>query len=124
MALGYQHTVDMLLDHGVNTAPTQRKHTLEHTRQEAAVTDIFSYPHLMERFWAILEERDPRCCVYVYRIDNGTPLRPALLKGEPRASLLEELRDSFGAGEFQVMVRRGTQMLLAGRIAIAPLVTR
>jgi hypothetical protein len=87
------------------------------------VIDIFAHDHLTVRFMNILEDRDPRCCVYVYRIDNGTPVRPALLKGEPRQSLLEELRRNFGAGDFQVMVRRGNKMLLAGRIGIAPLRT-
>jgi len=78
----------------------------------------------MLQFWAILEKRDPQCCLYVYRIENDKPLRPALWKTEPRPSLLEDICEAFGAGEFQVMVRRGSKMLLAGRIGIAALPDR
>ena len=85
---------------------------------------IFSHEHLSEQFWTILEECDPECRLYAYRIENDRAIRPALLKTGPKPSLLEDLREAFGAGDFQIMVRRGKKMLLAGRIGIAPRVDR
>ena len=80
--------------------------------------DIFADDRLHDRFWQLLECVDEHDRIYVYRLRDGKPIRPAIYKGTPFRELLEFLRDDHGGGEFQVMIRRGEQMLLTGAIAI------
>lgn len=86
--------------------------------------DIFSHPHLDALLWTILGKSDQTCRVYVYRIENGKPTRPAVWKGGPHPSLLEEIRQTCGSGRFQIMIRRGEKMLLCGEIGIAARIDR
>lgn len=88
------------------------------------MTDIFSHRHLDAQLWTILEESDQTCRVYVYRIENGKPTRPAVWKGGPHPSLLNEIRQTCGSGQFQIMIRRGDKMLLCGEIGIAARIDR
>lgn len=81
--------------------------------------DILSNERLEERLWQILDEWHPQDRVYVYRIENGKPVRPALYKGGTFPDLLDFLRDKHGGGNFQLMIRRGEKMLLSGKIGIA-----
>lgn len=83
--------------------------------------DIFADDRLHERFWQLLDCADERDRIYVYRLQNDRPVRPALFKGMPFPELLDFLRDEHGGGKFQVMIRRGEQMLLTGRIGIIAL---
>jgi hypothetical protein len=80
---------------------------------------IYSDDRRLELFWRLLESTDDRDRVYVYRIVNDKPARPAIYKGTPFSSLESFLRDEHGGGKFQVMIRRGETMLLTGGIAIA-----
>lgn len=80
--------------------------------------DIFSDDGLHERFWQLLGCVDERDRIYVYRLSDGKATRPAIYKGAPFRELLEFLRDDRGGGDFQVMIRRGEQMLLTGAISI------
>lgn len=82
---------------------------------------IFGDERLDERFWQLLDESNPRDRAYVYRIADNRPLRPALFVGIPYPDLVEDLRTDEGGGDFQVMIRRGEIMLIAGKISIAPL---
>ena len=84
------------------------------------IRDIFSNDRLSERLWQSLEEYHPQDRVYVYRIENGRPVRPALYKGETFPDLMEYLGDKHGGGDFQIMIRRGEKMILSGRIGIEP----
>lgn len=81
--------------------------------------DIFSNERLTELLWQILDEGRPQDRVYVYRIENGKPVRPALYKGGVFSDLLKFLRDEHGGGNFQLMIRRGEKMILSGRIGVA-----
>jgi len=81
---------------------------------------IFTNPRLHDLFWFLLSEEDPSYSVYVYRMERGEPVRPALWKGEPYPTLLEDIRDEHGGGDFQIMIRRGGTMVLSGSIGIAP----
>jgi hypothetical protein len=86
--------------------------------------DIFDDDRLCHRFFEIIEEADDRLTCYVYRVKDGDPVRPALLKCSPYPALFDDLRDLHGGGEFQVMVRRGETMLIAGLLRIAEPIAR
>jgi hypothetical protein len=79
---------------------------------------IFDSDRLDERFWQLLDEADPRDRLYVYRVVDGKPARPALLVGQPFPDLMGILRDEHQGGEFEIMIRRGERMLLSGVISI------
>jgi hypothetical protein len=80
--------------------------------------DIFADDDLHERFYQLLEGVDERDRMYVYRLRNGSAIRPAIMKGRPFPELLNVLRDEHGGGEFRVMIRRGETLLLSGRIGV------
>ena len=61
--------------------------------------------------------------MYVYRIVNGEPVKPALFSGDPFSWIENYLRDDHKGGEFLIMIRRGGKMLLTGSISIEPLPT-
>jgi hypothetical protein len=82
--------------------------------------DIFASERLSELLFTLLDEYHPRDRLYVYRVVDGAPVRPALIKGWPFSDLLEHLRDDHGGGEFRIMIRRGDKMMLSGTISIAP----
>ena len=81
--------------------------------------DILEDDHLASLFFHLIEgpHRRDRCCVYC--VKDGKPQRPALLKCRPYPALLDDLRDKYGGGDFQVMIRRGSTMLLSGLLLIA-----
>ncbi len=81
--------------------------------------DIFDDNRLTQRFFEIIESGDDRLRCYVYRVENGKPQRPALIKGVPYPALFDDLRDLHGGGDFQVMIRRGERMILAGLLRVA-----
>jgi len=81
--------------------------------------DIIEDDELCSRFFALLDERNPRDRCYLYRMAEGQPVRPALFKCTPHPRLIDTLRDKFGGGDFQVMIRRGEKMLLTGLLRIA-----
>jgi hypothetical protein len=83
------------------------------------VQSIYSNDRLYELFSRLLDEPDERDRLYVYRVVDSKMQRPALLKTVPFSGLEAHLRDEHGGGEFNVMIRRGETMLLAGAIAIA-----
>lgn len=81
--------------------------------------DIFSNDRLYERFFNLLEAGNPRDRLYVYRLRDDMPTKPAIYKGSPFPELLEFLRDTHLGGEFQVMIRRGEKMMLVGAVSVA-----
>ncbi len=73
----------------------------------------------LELLHDLLYRADLRQSLYVYRIgEDGRALRPFLHKCEPWPGLFETLRDVFGGGEFEILVRRGRCMVLSTRVAI------
>jgi hypothetical protein len=81
--------------------------------------DIIEDDELCWRFFALLDERNPRDRCYLYRVTDGKPVRPALFKCTPHPRLIDILRDEFGGGDFQVMIRRGEKMIITGLLKIA-----
>lgn len=81
--------------------------------------DIIEDDELCSRFFALLDERNPRDRCYLYRVAEGKPIRPALFRCTPHPRLIDILRDKFGGGDFQVMIRRGAKMLITGLLKIA-----
>ncbi|MFQ5564681.1 MAG: hypothetical protein ACE5FO_14060 [Parvularculaceae bacterium] len=81
--------------------------------------DIFEDHDLMARFFNLLECTNPRDRCYVYRVKDGEPLRPAVLICIPYPALIEDLCHEHGGGDFQVMIRRGSTMILSGLLRMA-----
>ncbi len=81
--------------------------------------DIIEDDELCWRFFALLDERNPRDSCYLYRVTDGKPVRPALFKCVPHPRLIDVLRDKFGGGDFQVMIRRREKMMCTGLLRIA-----
>ena len=79
---------------------------------------IFGNDRLDEMLWQLLSAGNPRDRLYVYRLQDGTAVRPAIIKGSPFPDLMDVLRDTHGGGEFRIMIRRGDTLLLSGAIAI------
>lgn len=82
------------------------------------MADIFSNDRLMEKFFHILNNADPRNRLYVYRVLDGKPMKPAVLNGAPFPDLLQHLRDELGGGTFKLLIRRSDQMIFAGTVSI------
>ena len=83
------------------------------------MAEIFSNDRLAEKFLQILDNGDPRDRLYVYRVQDGKLMKPAVLNGTPFRDLLEHLRDELGGGAFKLLIRRSDQMIFAGTISIA-----
>lgn len=81
--------------------------------------DIFNDDDLTATFFYLTENATEQDRCYVYRIEDGKPLRPAIIKSVPYPELFDNLRDQHGGGDFQVMIRRGETMLLSGKLCIA-----
>ncbi len=81
--------------------------------------DIIEDEELCWRFFALLDERNPRDRCYVYRVTDGKPVSPALFKCIPIPRLIDILRDKWGGGDFRAMIRRGDKMLISGLLRIA-----
>ncbi len=80
--------------------------------------DIFASDRLTEQLFTLLGEYHPRDRLYVYRVVDGEPVSPALIKGRPFPDLLDYLRDHHGGGKFRIMIRRGETMMLSGTVLI------
>ena len=82
------------------------------------MADIFSNIRLHDRFIELLENSEPQDRMYVYRMENGLVIKPAILKGIPYPTLLEYLRDKYGTGKYKIFIRRSDVMLLSGTFGI------
>ena len=80
--------------------------------------DIFASDRLTEQLFALLDEYHPRDRLYVYRVVDGKPVKPALINGRPFPDLLDYLRDHHDGGKFWIIIRRGETMLLSGTVLI------
>jgi hypothetical protein len=80
--------------------------------------DIFASDRLTELLFTLLDEYHPRDRLYVYRVVNGEPVRPALINGQPFPDLLDYLRDHHDGGKFWIIIRRGETMMLSGTVRI------
>lgn len=81
--------------------------------------NIFDDDDLTAKFFDLTEYASEQDRCYVYRIKEGKPLRPAIIKCVPYPELFDDLRDRHGGGDFQVMIRRGETMMLSGKLCIA-----
>ena len=72
-----------------------------------------------EKLWRILDLRDEKAVVYVYRLNsNGEPMKPCLLKCKASPDLPSMLRDEYGGGEFKLLIRKNRTMIFSGKIGI------
>jgi hypothetical protein len=70
-------------------------------------------------FWPILYEGNENDIIYVYRIGPDAHLvKPYLLKSETYPDFIEWLRDTYGHGNYHLLVRRGRVMIFSGNICI------
>lgn len=81
--------------------------------------DIFDDDDLTATFFYLTENATEQDRCYVYRIADGKPRRPAIIKCVPYPGLFDDLRDEHGGGDFQIMIRRGETMMLSGKLCIA-----
>lgn len=79
---------------------------------------IFDNDRLDQLLSRLLSDQDYRLCAYVYRMQNGEKVTPALFRGAPYPNLLDWLRDSHNGGEFHIIIRRARRMELSGVISI------
>jgi hypothetical protein len=82
---------------------------------------IYTNDRLHEQFMDLIYGPGLRDRMYVYRIVNETPTKPALYVGTPISWIEEHLQRDHGGGDFLVMIRRGEKMMLVGEIGIEPL---
>jgi len=102
------------------TQARNRKGHRHKVTKKGRIRSIFGNDRLDEMLEQLLNAPSPNDRLYVYRLHQGKPVRPAMIIGSPFSDLMEVLRDQYGGGEFQVMIRRGETMLLSGAIAIHP----
>ena len=81
--------------------------------------DIIEDDELSFLFFKIIDAENEKDRCYIYRVQNGRPLRPALFKCIPHPRLIDVLYDKYDGGDFQVMIRRGTTMLISCLLRIA-----
>ena len=75
-----------------------------------------------EKFSALEDDPDPRLRMYVFRWDhiNKRRITPSVCKGPMVPGILGRLRDEFGGGAFNIMVRRGETIELSELVYVAP----
>ena len=79
-----------------------------------------TYERKEEKFLQILSEGHPDDKIYIYWMQNGKHIKPAILiSGTPFEDLHDFLRQEYGAHRYLVMIRRGKEMLLRHEIGIA-----
>lgn len=83
--------------------------------------DFDAWARKEEALFQILDSEDPDIVVYVYYVQNDKRITPAIYKCAPFFGLEEFLRDEFGPGAFDLMVRRKRKMIFSYRIRLAPL---
>jgi len=83
------------------------------------MSSILDSDRLNARFHRLCFNASPRDRMYVYRVENDQPEKPAIIKGAlPFPDVLDHLRDKFGSGTYYVMIRRGKKLLLSGSVSI------
>ncbi len=66
----------------------------------------------------ILSEEHPDDCVYVYFVQDGRKITPAIIKNYgAHSDFLNDLRNTFGAHEYLVMIRRKRTMICTCRVS-------
>jgi hypothetical protein len=73
-----------------------------------------------EKLVDLLEHRDGRDVLYIYRLHSGEIIRPHLFADGtlPFSQLVDLLRDEFGGGDFMITIRRCRTILIIGQIGI------
>lgn len=72
------------------------------------------------RFWELLWEENPDDHMYVYWIENGEKIHPAILKNvTPFVDLEMFLQRKYGAQSYCAIIRRGKKMILKHEFHIA-----
>jgi hypothetical protein len=83
---------------------------------------MFSDNRHGEKFLNLEGDPDPRLREYIYRWDhiNKRRITPAIYKGPMLPDTLDHLRDEFGGGAFNIVVRRGETMELSELVFVVP----
>jgi hypothetical protein len=69
-----------------------------------------------DRFFSLLEEGDPDCTVYVYRVTaSGRPIKPFWFKTSADHDVIDVLQ-ARGGGEFRIIIRRGRTIVFSGHL--------
>lgn len=72
------------------------------------------------RFWELLWEENPLDHMYVYWMENGEKITPAILKNiAPFSDLEMFLQRRYGAQSYCAIIRRGKKMILKHEFSIA-----
>ena len=79
---------------------------------------IFGNDHLDDKLCTLLNQRDYRLRMYVYRMQDNRRITPAFLICRPFPDLLECLRDEYHGGDFALIIRRGKMIELSGIVRI------
>ena len=90
------------------------------TRRE--IPHICNSIRMEEKLESLLHDGDPRLRLYVYRLQGGRRIAPALITGEPFPDLYTHLQIRYGTASYAILIRRGRHMELSGAVSIlAPL---
>lgn len=81
---------------------------------------MFSDTRHGDRYFQLASERDPRDVLYVYRWEDQAIDGPFVYKGPVLEDLQPYLQTQHHGGDFNVMVRRGSKMLLSELVSIFP----
>jgi hypothetical protein len=103
------------------TQPTDRSESHKPKATARRTRWIHSDNRLMEIYLNLIDKPEMRDRIYIYRLRDEIPEKPALFVGEPFSWVEDFLQTEHGGGEFLIMIRRGERMMLSGCIAIAPL---
>jgi hypothetical protein len=119
------HQVKNQGTHRTTHRPKCRTHTGKSPQKaprQRRIPDLWSNNRLDERAYHLLQDRDPRLRLTVYRLNGDQRLKPAVLTCQPfpMHELCDYLRDQLGGGEFCIMIRRGKIMALSAAVLIAP----
>lgn len=87
-------------------------------KRNRTIPHIFGNNRLDESLFKLLFDNDFRLRAYVYRMNNGAKIFPAIFVGAPFSDMFDWLRDEHGGGDFHIIIRRGKTMELSGMVCI------
>lgn len=88
------------------------------TKTKRSIPCILDNDRAHQKLWRLLNDQDNRLCVYIYRVQDGEKVTPALFRRAPSPGLLDWLRDFHNGSEFHIIIRRARTMELSGIIHI------
>ena len=103
----------------VTTQQMSKKHRSK-SKKIRKIPYIFGNDRLDDKLCNLLNQRDHRLRMYVYRTQDNRKITPAFLICRPVPNLLECLRDEYHGCDFALIIRRGKIIELSGIVSIAP----